>query len=125
MAEKRLFGVDLGASGGKCFVGLFAADGGFRMEEVHRFAHGGTSFYLADRTGAAFPLNCAGGVSTVYNPVPLWMADRLAELPTHWATLYFTGESPQQAAGVLADFAARRAAPGPFTRGLYTRGTEA
>ena len=80
---------------------------------------------LADRTGAAFPLNCAGGVSTVYNPVPLWMADRLAELPTHWATLYFTGESPQQAAGVLADFAARRAAPGPFTRGLYTRGTEA
>ncbi len=52
MAEKRLFGVDLGASGGKCFVGLFAADGGFRMEEVHRFAHGGTSFYLADRTGA-------------------------------------------------------------------------
>ncbi len=52
MADKKLFAVDLGASGGKCFVGFFAQDGGFRMEEVHRFSHGGTSFFLADRTGA-------------------------------------------------------------------------
>ncbi len=51
MNEKRLFAVDLGASGGKCFVGSFAA-GGFRMEEVHRFAHEGVSFFLADRTDA-------------------------------------------------------------------------
>jgi len=51
MNEKRLFAVDLGASGGKCFVGTFGADG-FQMEEIHRFAHGGTSFFLADRTGA-------------------------------------------------------------------------
>ena len=50
MAEKKLFAVDLGASGGKCFVGFFG-DGGFRMEEVHRFAHEGVPFFLADRTG--------------------------------------------------------------------------
>ena len=51
MTEKRLFAVDLGASSGKCFAGSFAA-GGFRMEEVHRFAHEGASYFLADRTGA-------------------------------------------------------------------------
>jgi sugar (pentulose or hexulose) kinase len=51
MTGKRLFAVDLGASGGKCFVGCFDA-GGFRMEEIHRFSHEGVSFFLADRTGA-------------------------------------------------------------------------
>ncbi|NLC79978.1 MAG: hypothetical protein GX748_02210, partial [Lentisphaerae bacterium] len=51
MAEKKLFAVDLGASGGKCFIGFF--DGGaFRMEEVHRFAHEGVTFFMPDRTGA-------------------------------------------------------------------------
>jgi hypothetical protein len=30
MSEKKLFAVDLGASGGKCFVGFFG-DGTFRM----------------------------------------------------------------------------------------------
>ena len=50
MAEKKLFAVDLGASGGKCFVGFFG-DGTFRMEEVHRFAHEGVPFFLADREG--------------------------------------------------------------------------
>ncbi|MGI6495413.1 MAG: rhamnulokinase [Kiritimatiellia bacterium] len=51
MAEKKLFAVDLGASGGKCFVGFFGDDGSFRMEEIHRFAHEGVPFFLADRTG--------------------------------------------------------------------------
>jgi len=50
MNEKKLFAVDLGASGGKCFVGLFR-DGSFRMEEIHRFAHEGISFFLPDRSG--------------------------------------------------------------------------
>jgi sugar (pentulose or hexulose) kinase len=46
----RLFAVDLGASGGKCFVGTFDADG-FDMKEIHRFPHEGVNFYIADRTG--------------------------------------------------------------------------
>lgn len=50
MKTKRLFAVDLGASGGKCFVGTFA-DGGFKMHEVHRFAHEVVFFHVADRTG--------------------------------------------------------------------------
>ena len=50
MAEKKLFAVDLGASGGKCFVGFFG-EGVFRMEEVHRFAHEGVSYFIPDRDG--------------------------------------------------------------------------
>ncbi len=47
---KRMLAVDLGASGGKCFVGTFD-DGTFALDEIHRFSHGGTSFYAADASG--------------------------------------------------------------------------
>jgi len=50
MATKRLLAVDLGASGGKCFVGEFERDH-FSLREIHRFSHEGTSFYLPGRTG--------------------------------------------------------------------------
>lgn len=50
MSDKRFFAVDLGASGGKCFAGIFGNDG-FTMREVHRFAHEGTSFFVPDRKG--------------------------------------------------------------------------
>ena len=50
MAEKKLFAVDLGASGGKCFVGIFGKNS-FRMEEVHRFAHEGVTFFLPEGKG--------------------------------------------------------------------------
>lgn len=51
MDEKRVFAVDLGASGGKCFVGLFNGET-LRMKQVHRFEHESTTFYLPDATGA-------------------------------------------------------------------------
>ena len=50
MKTKRVLAVDLGASGGKCFVGTFE-ENGFAMEEIHRFAHEGVSFHIADRNG--------------------------------------------------------------------------
>jgi len=46
----RLLAVDLGASGGKCFVGTFSG-GGFRLDEIHRFAHEGVSFFIRDARG--------------------------------------------------------------------------
>ena len=43
--------VDIGASGGKCFAGVF--DGkGFTLREVHRFSHEPTTIYTTDRSGA-------------------------------------------------------------------------
>ncbi len=47
---KRLLAIDLGASGGKCFVGTFEGET-FAMQEIHRFAHEGVPFYIADATG--------------------------------------------------------------------------
>ena len=46
----RVIAVDLGASGGKCFAGLFD-DNGFSLREVHRFSHEATVLHLADREG--------------------------------------------------------------------------
>jgi rhamnulokinase len=57
MSKRRLFAVDLGASGGKCFVGTFD-DGVFSMEEIHRFAHEGVSFFVADRDGRVGERTC-------------------------------------------------------------------
>jgi rhamnulokinase len=51
MKTQRVLAVDLGASGGKSFVGSFAEDG-FSMLELHRFAHEGTPFFAVNRTGA-------------------------------------------------------------------------
>jgi len=51
LSKQRMFAIDLGASGGKCFAGTFE-DGGFSMQEVHRFSHEGTSFFIPDRNGA-------------------------------------------------------------------------
>jgi sugar (pentulose or hexulose) kinase len=58
MAECRgsFFAIDFGASGGKFFAGIFEGDS-FRMEEVHRFEHGGIPFYIKDRTGAVVERN--------------------------------------------------------------------
>ncbi len=50
MDTRRLFAVDMGASGGKCFTGTFSDDG-FALDEIHRFAHGGVPFFVADKTG--------------------------------------------------------------------------
>jgi rhamnulokinase len=50
MNTKRVFAADIGASGGKFFAGTFKRDL-FSMEEVHRFDHGGVTFYISDRKG--------------------------------------------------------------------------
>lgn len=50
MSKKRLFAIDFGASGGKCFAGTFEGDK-FTMQEVHRFAHEGVSFFATDKIG--------------------------------------------------------------------------
>jgi len=48
MAKKSVFAIDLGASGGKCFVGTFENDS-FSMEEIHRFSHEAISFFIENQ----------------------------------------------------------------------------
>lgn len=50
MSTQRMFAIDFGASGGKCFVGTIE-NGSFSMREIHRFAHEGVSFFGSDAAG--------------------------------------------------------------------------
>lgn len=50
MSTTRVFAGDFGASGGKCFAGIFEG-GAFRLQEVHRFAHECVSFFIPDAEG--------------------------------------------------------------------------
>ncbi len=50
MKTVRVFAADFGASGGKCFAGVFTP-GAFSLQEVHRFAHEATSFFIPDARG--------------------------------------------------------------------------
>ena len=51
MKTCRMLAIDLGASGGKCFAAELSGEN-FALQEVHRFAHEGVPFYIADRQGA-------------------------------------------------------------------------
>jgi len=50
MKSARIMAIDLGNSGGKCFVGTFSGDS-FQIEEINRFDNEGVSFFLTDRNG--------------------------------------------------------------------------
>ena len=50
MSTTRVFAGDFGASGGKCFAGIFEG-GTFRLHEIHRFAHESVSFFISDAEG--------------------------------------------------------------------------
>ena len=49
-ASARVIAIDLGASGGKCFAGLFD-ENGLTLKEIHRFSHEPTAMHIADRKG--------------------------------------------------------------------------
>ena len=78
---------------------------------------------LRDRKGRDFPVRCSApgmaGVRTVYNPVPLYMGDRLGELPADFALASFTLESPDRVHQILEMLRAGCKFDSEFTRGLY------
>ena len=81
---------------------------------------------LTDRTGAAFPVLCAGSDDLDYyellNSKPLVMSDKQCDPDVDFGILYFTDESPEQAAKALSDCIEGSPPQGDFTRGLYYRG---
>lgn len=85
---------------------------------------------LTDRKGVRFPVACEGGpgahgCAELLNSTPLYLADRLDELPRlDFLLLHFTDETPEQAASVLRDYREGGTPPPTFTRGLYRRGVE-
>ena len=77
---------------------------------------------LRDRKGRDFPVRCSApgfaGMRTVYNPVPLYMGDRMSELPVDLAVAAFTLETADRAAQVLNLLLQNQPFDGEFTRGL-------
>lgn len=93
--------------------------------------HCKTSPVLTDRRGIQFPIQCYGACSEVLNSVPLYLADRLAEVNNQdFGTLRFSTESKQEAENILNDYFVSVqgksvcAEEGSYTRGLYYRGFE-
>lgn len=80
---------------------------------------------LVDRTGAQFPVMCAGGCSEVLNTVPLYWGDRMSEIPhAAFYLFHFTTETSDEIAEVLAAYQQGTPPPPAITRGLYRRGVE-
>lgn len=83
----------------------------------------GRESVLVDRMGVEFPVRCRNGVSYIFNSRPLWLGDKQEDVRNvDYSLLYFTTESKAQAEQIIADFAAKKAPTGEFTRGLYYKG---
>ena len=93
------------------------------LQNLQDCAHCPRQGTLTDRKGMAFAVRCGLGVRTVYNPVPLYMGDKPGALAVDYELAYFTLESRDEAARVLALLAAHAPFDGAFTRGLYFKGT--
>jgi putative protease len=93
------------------------------LQNVRDCAHCNKRGELTDRKAKKFPVRCGLGVRTIYNPVPIYMGDKPNALAVDYGVAYFTLETAEEAAAVLAEI--KRCAPfeGDFTRGLYFKGT--
>ena len=94
---------------------------GQRVLIIDDFMKGGGT--LRDRKGRDFTVTCSApggaGVRTVYNPVPLYMGERLSEMPVDVAVAAFTIETPARVSQILALLLDARPFDNEFTRGLY------
>ena len=80
---------------------------------------------ITDRMGVEFPVRCRMGFSEILNSRPLYMADRLSEVPDcDMLYFHFTVETAEEANGVLNAYKLKLKPQGEFTRGLLYRGVE-
>ena len=89
------------------------------LQNVTDCAHCNKQGVLTDRKNRQFQVRCNGQVRQIYNPVPLYMGERLAEMPVDAGLALFTIESREEAAQALYCLLNQKAWPGEFTRGLY------
>ncbi len=80
---------------------------------------------MADRRGIVFPTACSGAGTELLNTVPLYWADRLAELPpVDFLLLHFTTETAVETAVLAEAYRRGGSACDGITRGLYRRGVD-
>ena len=77
---------------------------------------------LRDRKDIEFPVMCRAGYSEMLNSTPLYMGDRLDEIPdVDYLLLYFTTESKSEASEIIASYNKKAKPTGEYTRNLYYR----
>ncbi len=77
---------------------------------------------IIDRRGTVFYIDCVGGRAKLYNSLPLYLADRQAELlGFEFITLNFTKENANEVNEILAAYKNGSAPTRDITRGLYYR----
>ncbi len=80
---------------------------------------------ITDRMGIKFPVRCHMGYSEILNSRPIYMADRLHEIPYCDILFFnFTTETKQEVAEVMNAYYNEKKPQGEFTRGLLYRGVE-
>ncbi len=76
---------------------------------------------LTDRKGASFPIRCrARRYSTLFNSVPLYIADKPLP-PVDFYAVYLSTESKEEACALIRAAAAHAPYPHPYTTGLAFR----
>lgn len=78
--------------------------------------------FLVDRKGMQMPVRCHGGMAgyrEIFNPVPLYMGERVKEISSDYVSLNFTIETKERVQEVIGLFIAASPFDGDFTRGLY------
>ena len=77
---------------------------------------------LVDRKGIEFPVMCRQGYSELLNSAPLYMGDRLDEIPpVDYLLLYFTNETQAEASDIINMYYRGKKPIGDYTRNLYYR----
>lgn len=77
---------------------------------------------LVDRKGIEFPVTCRAGYSEVLNSTPLYMGDRLDEIPpVDFLVLYFTNESQDEVCEIINAYSKHQKPNREYTRNLYYR----
>ena len=80
---------------------------------------------ITDRMGIKFPVRCHMGYSEILNSRPIYMGDRMGEIPECDIMFFnFTTESKEEVADVISAYNYEKSPQGEFTRGLLYRGVE-
>lgn len=80
---------------------------------------------ITDRKGIKFPVRCHMGYSEILNSRPIFMADRMREIPPCDILFFnFTTESKWEVERILKAYENEEKPTGEFTRGLLYRGVE-
>lgn len=81
--------------------------------------------FITDRMGIRFPVKCQMGYSEILNSRPIYMADRMGEIPDCDIMFFnFTTESKYDVENIISAYENEEKSTGEFTRGLLYRGVE-